>query len=254
MIKLKLPNDQTLVLTYEYMEESAKWVINQVFKKNEYSPDGFEIKKDDTVIDIGANTGIFSLFAAHNAPAGKIIAIEPTSIIECLELSIKENNLSNIEVIKAAIGKDGEKLELTTFPLFNILNHQKNVQQPWFTRLIVFINIILFYRHLLKYSEQENEIVSCISLDKIIEKMNIAKIDFLKIDCEGAEYDLFRTLSDNSFSKIEKIILEFHHFRKDHHYNELVEILELKGFKVQVIKRFYEYYGYKIGSIYAKRN
>ncbi len=253
MNEIKLPNGQILVLTGEYMKFSANWVVNQVFKDKEYTPEGFEIKKDDVIIDIGANIGIFSLLAAQQAHGGKVYAIEPTGVINCLELSAEKNALSNIKIMKVAMGADNEMLEMTTFPAFNILNHQKGVHQPWFTRFLVFLNINLFYRKILKYAKQITETVPTISLNTVIEQENIHKINLLKVDCEGAEYGIFRSLTDENYKKIDKISLEFHHFQKGVHYKELVDILESKGFNVRVSKKFYEYNFYKIGTLSATR-
>jgi hypothetical protein len=47
-----------------------------------------------------------------------------------------------------------------------------------------------------------------ISLNDIIQTLNIAKIDYLKIDCEGAEYEIFENFND--FDKISIIALEIH--------------------------------------------
>ena len=45
-----------------------KWLFREVWTDQAYSPAGYEIKRGDTVIDVGANVGFFAAFAATRAP------------------------------------------------------------------------------------------------------------------------------------------------------------------------------------------
>jgi FkbM family methyltransferase len=54
--------------------------------------------------------------------------------------------------------------------------------------------------------------INTISLEKLCEENNIDFIDILKIDIEGAEYDILENLEDSFFDKIEQITVEFHDF------------------------------------------
>jgi FkbM family methyltransferase len=51
-----------------------------------------------------------------------------------------------------------------------------------------------------------------INIDTILEMYGIEKIDILKIDIEGAEYELLENISDETLSKIDQITVEFHDF------------------------------------------
>ena len=48
------------------------------------------------------------------------------------------------------------------------------------------------------------------SLDAFIEKNNIEKIDFLKIDTEGSEWKILNGLSKENLSRVRKVVMEFH--------------------------------------------
>ena len=57
--------------------------------------------------------------------------------------------------------------------------------------------------------------------------------DFLKIDCEGVEYDILRPTSWQALEKIDRICLEYHD-SATHQHPELVEILTAACFSVRL--------------------
>ena len=69
------------------------------------------------------------------------------------------------------------------------------------------------------------------SLKQISHLISSSRIDFLKMDCEGAEYDILLNASDKTLGKIKKIAISTHDVEK---YNGqiLADFLVKKGFKV----------------------
>lgn len=65
-----------------------------------------EVGEGDTVVDVGANCGVYSLLAARRVgPSGRVIAIEPLpSMGARIRFNAEQNNLSNIEIVDCAIG------------------------------------------------------------------------------------------------------------------------------------------------------
>lgn len=63
------------------------------------------------------------------------------------------------------------------------------------------------------WGTENHEIVSGITFDSLIEKLNIQKqIDLVKIDIEGAEIAMLDDLSAQTLTKIAQISVEFHDF------------------------------------------
>lgn len=63
-----------------------------------------EIKADDTVYDIGANTGLYTLFAAKKCHQGHVIAFEPYQPnLDSLYRDIERNDLDNVTVVETAL-------------------------------------------------------------------------------------------------------------------------------------------------------
>ncbi len=61
-----------------------------------------------------------------------------------------------------------------------------------------------------KYEEVNSTLLDVIMLDT-----GIRKIDFLKIETDGTELGILNSISDQTFYKIKKIALEYHHMMFD---------------------------------------
>lgn len=69
------------------------------------------IKDDDVVYDVGANTGLYSLFAAWNCQQGKVIAFEPyPPNAEVLRQDIFRNGIDNIELVEAGLSNSVDEV------------------------------------------------------------------------------------------------------------------------------------------------
>lgn len=156
------------------------WIIK------EYRIKGFEILEDDVIIDIGGHIGLFALYASIMSPKGKIISIEPyPQNFLLLKENIINNNLNNTIFVNKAITDSNKNIEL-------------------------FIDTCDDAAHSI-YDNGKNSIcINGITLGEIMNKNQISKCDMLKMDCEGAEFEIIKSLSDDDLLKIEKLCLEYH--------------------------------------------
>jgi FkbM family methyltransferase len=119
------------------------------------------------VLDIGGNYGWYSLNIAKRFPNTTIHAFEPiTYTYNIFEENIKLNNFSNINVYNIGIGKENSVLE------FNY-----NPDRSGATSL----------SNLLERENVEKIRCDVRILDEFVAEKNINRIDFIKIDIEGAE-------------------------------------------------------------------
>jgi FkbM family methyltransferase len=245
--KIELGDGLSLWLATPQQKAAAQFVVNEIFKKQRYDHPGFQIRPGDTVVDIGANMGIFVLWASKRVPQGKVLAIEPTSAIDTLRLNIERNGLTNVVPIQAAAGLDGQSFEIVTYPGFNIVNHHAGWKPKMWTKFFIW----LLYR---KYqSSPVTERASVKSLKRMLDENGIDRVNYLKCDCEGGEYEIFRNLDDETFARIDKVAMEFHEYAPGQDRKELVSLLEKHGFTVQVEKNWFEYTFMKYGMLWATR-
>lgn len=210
---------------------SDKICIWDVWKKKHYSADGFEINPTDVVVDIGAHIGSFTVFAAKKAMNGRVFAFEPyKETYDLLVQNITLNNLTNVNLSNIAVSNK-ETVKKLFVGEGNIGGSS-------------------FYKK--TYSKQTVD-VSTISPEEIFIKNNLERMNFLKMDVEGAEYDILLNASSEILKKIDKIIIEFHdNVPHGHDYKELKDYLENEGFHVEVPTSFIERGILRMGILRAK--
>ena len=92
--------------------------------------------------------------------------------------------------------------------------------------------------------------VDSISLQQIFDDNNIKNCNFLKLDCEGTEYEILQNLPLSYFNKIEKIVIEYH--MADSHpelLENLKKLLISQNYSLKTKKLFSD-----IGFLYALKN
>ncbi|HEX8125474.1 MAG TPA: FkbM family methyltransferase [Allosphingosinicella sp.] len=245
---LTLPNGLRLCLGSRQMIPAANYVVEEVFVERQYARDGFAIGETDTVVDVGANMGIFALWAAPQAPRGRILSIEPIpELADCLDASLRENSISNVSVVRNALGRPGAKIELCYYPGFNIISHQSDFRRPAYARAKMYL------KNFRTWSRPARVEARCVSLGGLLDDRGVERVNFLKIDCEGGEYEVMRGMRPQDWRRIDQLVVEFHEYRKDQDHTEIVRILEGNGFEVAIEKDPVTYRLMRFGTIWAKR-
>lgn len=167
-----------------------------------------------TVVDIGAQSGIFSLYAAYHNPGAIIHSFEPDpGNYEQLCLNIKVNNFADrITSFNAAVAGRTE-------PVSFFINENSSRAHSMFGT----------------GEGQKQVVVQALSLDDLFQASQIAQCDFLKIDIEGAEYDVLFNATRETLSKINKLVLECHPIQRDGTYYDITtmeKFLQKNGFHI----------------------
>jgi len=185
-------------------------IVNEIWVHQHYVPKGFEIREGDVVVDMGAHIGIFSVFASRLAGKGRVYSFEPTpENFELLEHNIKLNRADNILAFNLAMADKTGQREISICAS-NSGGHSF-------------------------YSDTGNKIiVNTISLKEFVDQNGIFKINFMKLDCEGAEYDILLACPNEVLAKVEKISMEYHNLDELRNVSVIKEFLEKKGFEVCV--------------------
>lgn len=143
-----------------------------------------KVQPGDYVVDLGGNIGVFTRYA-YQMGAKKIVTFEPDR--RYYEL-LKLNSPKNVTLFNAAIGDKLGKMKLTE-------SQHLGGSNLW-SESSPLLN---------QYD------VNVYTLDYILEKNIIPKIDFLKVDIEGSEIIAMNGISDDNLKNIRNIAVEYHH-------------------------------------------
>ena len=147
----------------------------------------YEGNKKPVAVDVGANVGGFCISNSHLFD--NIYAFEPyQKNFELIKMALESMEIKNVTIFpKAVHSKDGETLSLKS-PNLDCSGDITCVPQEG-----------LF---------DVNQTCTTITLEKIMSELKIDKIDYLKMDCEGSEYDILENF--NNLDKVDILCLEIH--------------------------------------------
>ena len=172
MVVVQTRNNYRLYVNSSDVGIARPLIINKVFEPYQTELHKEIIRKSDTVIDIGANIGYFTILdSLLVGEKGKIYAFEPEK--EIYDILIKNLTLNNCRNIST----------------FNLACSNKNGYQDLFTDKYNLGNFSFAAKNVIKALNSPSKIrVETVKLDDFFEnKVKASKIDFVKIDTEGAE-------------------------------------------------------------------
>jgi len=192
------------------------FLLREIYLEKCYQPTSdFIPRKGWTVIDLGGNMGFFTCQASAADTDVRVIAVEPLApYAEVLRKNVATNGFTNALVLSGAIcGEPGQ-----TIPM-----------EVWYTPT----------GELKTGAIQDNAAkvetmnATGLTLSEVFEKGNVEHCDLMKVDIEGAEFELFEKIPSRLWNKIYRVVMEVH---KDggRSEKELVQILEKNGFSVHL--------------------
>lgn len=141
------------------------------FEPNEFAFLDNLLKPGMVFVDAGANDGYYTLFAARKVGAsGKVIAVEPSSRERInLRRNVERNGFDNVRIVTEALGASAGEAHLS-------LAHYKHSGH----------NTMGSFAHD-DVTAARPEHVRVETLDAIVQRLALPRVDVIKIDVEGAE-------------------------------------------------------------------
>lgn len=148
-----------------------------------------------TIVDAGANIGLFSLYAARRAPRSRIVALEPfPSSFAALEQQLARNALTERVAARPwALGPHDGSARMESAP--GLPSQKRSVRSQQGEG-----NAVL---------STETE-VPMLTLASVLEREGLERVDLLKIDVEGAEHAVFASTPREVLLRLGSIALEYH--------------------------------------------
>jgi FkbM family methyltransferase len=188
------------------------WILKEAYLDRQYERVSIEIQDRWTILDIGAGIGDFAIGVAKRHPQSTLYAYEPfPESYALLQENLRLNGIENVKAFPLAISgkKDSLQLHLIT-P--EPVQHSTAVE---------------------KHPAHNSISVPNTTLDQALTELELPYCDYLKMDCEGAEYDILFNTSPNTLKKIRHICLEHHDGVTPYSHTDLIRFLERHGFQVR---------------------
>jgi FkbM family methyltransferase len=176
----------------------------------------FQPNKGETVVDVGAHIGVYTLNAANKVgDSGIVVSFEPDKRnLKLLNKNIKINGFRKVKTINAALDRcSSEKtLYLTNDPLFSSMTPSVHAK--------------------------EKIAIETVTLDSMAETLNLTHIDWIKIDVEGNELNVLEGGQQTFSNCVDRVIIETSNPKALHFLSE-------RGFTIQKLFGI-NYFAYKI--------
>jgi FkbM family methyltransferase len=184
-------------------------MIDEIWAYRKYDYFGYRVAPGEIVVDIGANIGTFSVYAAKICRASRVLSFEPfPDNYTMLCRNVEQNHLRNVTCVKQALAGNRGRRTMGLHPV-DCGSHS-----------------------LVIGSFERNIEVECCTLGDVFERFSLSKIDYLKMDCEGAEYEILENATP-TIQQIGRISMETH-TTMDRKAEDLEKLLRGHGFDVRL--------------------
>jgi FkbM family methyltransferase len=195
--------------------EHLATLFDEVWVNECYGQYPFSAAQHSTVVDIGAHVGVFTLWAASRGPGVRVIAVEPSpENFSFLRRNVQASGLTNVSLLQCACAGQSGTLSLYArgpAALDTLYTHDNYGS-----------------------SFRPRATVSVITLDELFARFNVQACHLLKLDCEGAEYEILFNATENALRKIQNIVMEYHQGLNQHTAADMVDFLQTHGFEVEL--------------------
>jgi FkbM family methyltransferase len=204
-------------------KKDMHYILNEIFYQKVYNNDFVCVAENDIVFDIGFNYGFFTLDALTYKPK-KIIGFEPNPNLVKL---FNRLHIDSVELHQSAVSN---KAGSTIF-------YENN-----------FSGKSSIHSDVNADTKLDSYNVNICSFNDMAEQYDV--IDYLKVDCEGAEYEIFESIPNEFLTnRIRKIALEFHHNINDIKVVNLISKIKQCGFETKIDYKD----GDSTGMLYARK-
>ncbi|MEM8533473.1 MAG: FkbM family methyltransferase [Chloroflexota bacterium] len=206
------------------------WIIKETCLDRDYEANGTPIENGWNIIDIGAGLGDFAIHAARQNPRGMVFAYEPSpDSFALLRKNIHLNNTRNVVAFPQAVNGHMQELQLE-----------------------VGSGVPVMYSTVSHNHTPDSQVlqVHATTLDMLFVDLCLEYCDLLKVDCEGAEYDIFFHTSEETLRRVSRVALEYHNDITPYSHVDLITLLQKQGFGVQHMPNPAHR---EIGYLYAER-
>lgn len=202
-------------VTFEYLDaDETEFLYEEIFTRRSYLQHGVTVPSDGapTVIDCGANIGLFSLQCLRENPASRVFAVEPAAAaFRCLERNLASAS-SEATCVQQLLGEvsaaqrtlhffEDAPGESTRFPA------ERRRQQE---RLRAHAREHGLSAAALADATATSASVPATTVSELLRTWQVASVDLLKVDVEGDELNVLRGVRAADWPRVAQVVCEVH--------------------------------------------
>ncbi|TPN63597.1 amino acid adenylation domain-containing protein [Mesorhizobium sp. B1-1-1] len=221
----------------------ARHLWTEIFTQNAYRHPAFHYQPGATIVDVGANIGIFSRYALHETGGCRLIAIEPAfELFNCLKQNLAQVE-TQLDLLHLGCGEvDVEELNFSYFPQVPSMSSFA----PDRTKDKALLGGLLANdpawsssdgesaqgRFLEAAFEARQQNSRCRRISTILRTFRVDNVGLLKIDVQRGEQEVLRGIEPEDWGKISQVVIEL----QDHagRAESTMTFLKLRGYAVDV--------------------
>ncbi len=179
----------------------------------------FTPKEGDTVIDIGAHIGRYTITSSKQVGnTGRVVAIEADpENFELLKRNIALNNLTNVLPLNYAVFSTRTRMKL----------YEQSASAKYNSLMLA------------RAAKTKNYVeVNADTLDNILKLNEVNQVNWIKIDVEGAEFEVLKGSSKTLSSENVSLFIEIHNIEDPSHYDNIVDFLKHHNYEITFEQRY----------------
>jgi FkbH-like protein/FkbM family methyltransferase len=238
----RLPDGMTV---FHLNRNETEFMYREIFEDRCYLKHGITLPEGACVFDVGANIGLFSLFASLERGSAVIYAFEPVlPLFEILKANADRYG-ANVTALNFGLSDAKRTIPMTFYPRSSVQSGYC-ADEAWDAAVLRAYVENEFREHgapeeltddmreeLLRNRLRSDRLICRFdSLSNVLRLLDIERIDLLKIDVEKSELDVLAGIAEGDWRRIRQIVLELHDV--DGRLERVTELLRSKGYRLVV--------------------
>ena len=219
-------DDLDLTVT-DPLERTTRYIYDEIFVGRTYDHPRIKLPERATIIDVGANIGLFAIWAAREYRPNTILAYEASPItIACLVENVARNidgHVTATTCINLAVSREADR---------ELVLHQP----PWVAGLSTILDgkTLPWIDELRDKGELWTHKVASTTISRELAVHGLAVVDLLKIDVEGHFMEVLDGIAPADWAKLRNIALEAEYAETLGHSRESIcALLRDRGYTVE---------------------
>jgi len=238
-----LPNGLEIVHLKQY---ETDYLYQEIFEHECYLKHGISLPDGATVVDIGANIGLFSLFVMGHCRKPRIYAFEPAPVAYDILRANCDVYGSNTQAFNLGVSDKQGTATFTFYENSSVFSGFYSDEAEDREAIEAVVRSMLDAESVGDESKQEyvdeltqdrlrrsTHLCRLTTVSDIIRDNRIDRIDLLKIDAEKSELDIIRGIEDCDWAKIDQIVIEIHD-PTENAVRRIQDLLRGKGYRCAV--------------------